>query len=196
MRRGTAGVARRSGTTLRRLDAASVARPATAPTGIEYRGLRRVPLCGCRAAVTPTHRMGKGRRQVSDTIVAYEGNLRCRARHDDSGAILVTDAPKDNHGLGEGFSPRDLLSVSLGGCILSIMGIAARSMDIDIAGATATVSKEMANAPRRIAHMAVVVKVPGVFDDRQRRKLEAAAHACPVHNALGIAAPITIEWVG
>ncbi len=133
---------------------------------------------------------------MSDTVVGYEGNLRCRAKHDESGAILVTDAPKDNRGLGEGFSPSDLLSVSLGGCVLSIMGITAQSMGIDIAGATATVSKEMANAPRRIAHMAVVVRVPGSFDDRQRRKLEAAAHSCPVHNALGIEAPIIIEWVG
>lgn len=131
---------------------------------------------------------------MSDTVVAYEGKLRCRAKHDCSGAILVTDAPKDNYGRGEGFSPSDLLSVSLGGCILSIMGIAAQAMDIDIAGATATVSKEMANAPRRIAHTAVVVRVPGTFNDRQRRKLEAAAHSCPVHNALGIEAPITIEW--
>lgn len=133
---------------------------------------------------------------MSDTVVAYEGNLRCRAKHDESGAILITDAPKDNQGLGEGFSPSDLLSVSLGGCILSIMGITAQSMDVDIAGATATVSKEMANAPRRIAQMAVIVRVPGRFDDKQRRKLEAAAHACPVHNALGIKAPITIEWIG
>ena len=133
---------------------------------------------------------------MSDTVVAYEGKLRCRTEHDESGSILVTDAPKDNHGLGEGFSPSDLLSVSLGGCILSIMGIAAQSMDVDIARATATISKKMANAPRRIAHMAVVVKVPGTFDDRQRRKLEAAAHACPVHNALGIEAPISIVWAG
>ena len=103
---------------------------------------------------------------MTDTVVAYEGKLRCRAKHDESGAILVTDARKDNHGLGKGFSPSDLLSVSLGGCILSIMSIAAQSMGIDIAGAIATVSKEMANAPRRIAHIAMVVRVPGLFDDR------------------------------
>jgi putative redox protein len=74
------------------------------------------------------------------------------------------------------------------------MGIAARSMDIDIPGATATIAKEMANAPRRFAHLSVVVRIPGNFDARQRRKLEAAAHACPVHNALGIDAPIVFEW--
>ena len=74
---------------------------------------------------------------MSGTVVVYAGKLRCRAEHDESGAILVTDALKDNHGLGEGFSPSDLLSVSLGGCILSIMGIAAQSMNGDIARAAA-----------------------------------------------------------
>jgi uncharacterized OsmC-like protein len=131
-----------------------------------------------------------------DTVVSYEGSLRCRAEHADSGAVVLTDAPKDHHGQGESFSPSELLSVSLGSCILSVMGIAARSMNIDIIGATATVGKEMANAPRRIARIAVTVRVPGSFDDRQRAKLEAAAHACPVHNVLGIEAPIKIEWMG
>ncbi len=131
-----------------------------------------------------------------ETIVSYEGNLRCRSEHADSGTIVLTDAPRDNHGQGESFSPSELLSLSLGSCILSIMGIAARSMDTDIVGATAIVTKEMANAPRRIARIAVTVRVPGHFDERQRAKLEAAAHACPVHNVLGIAAPITIDWIG
>jgi uncharacterized OsmC-like protein len=131
-----------------------------------------------------------------DTVVTYDGNLRCWAKHAESGAVVLTDAPKDHHGQGETFSPSELLSVSLGSCILSIMGIAARSMSIDITGATATVSKEMVNAPRRIARIAVAVRVPGSFDDRQRAKLEAAAHACPVHNVLGIEAPITVEWAG
>jgi len=131
-----------------------------------------------------------------DTVVSYEGSLRCRSEHADSGAVVLTDAPKDNQGHGESFSPSEMLSVSLGSCILSIMGIAARSMNTDIVGATATVTKEMANAPRRIARIAVAVRVPGSFDDKQRAKLEAAAHACPVHNVLGIDAPITINWIG
>lgn len=131
-----------------------------------------------------------------ETIVSYEGNLRCRSEHAESGTIVLTDAPRDNHGQGESFSPSELLSLSLGSCILSIMGIAARSMDVDIVGATAIVTKEMANAPRRIASIAVTVRVPGSFNERQRAKLTAAAHACPVHNALGIEAPITIDWIG
>jgi putative redox protein len=108
---------------------------------------------------------------MTDMVVSYEGALRCRARHEESGTILVTDAPRDHHGQGESFSPSDLLSVSLGSCILSIMAIAARSIDTDIPGATATVAKEMEtipNMPRRISRIAVEVRIPGTFDRRQR----------------------------
>jgi len=131
---------------------------------------------------------------VSETTVKYEGSLRCSAKHKESGVIVVTDAPKDNHGNGASFSPSELLSVSLGSCILSIMGIMARSLDIDITGATASIEKEMANAPRRIARISVHVHVPGAFEEDQQRKLEAAAHACPVHNILNVDAPISFSW--
>lgn len=131
---------------------------------------------------------------MSNTVVSYEGNLRSQAQHGESGSVIVMDAPKELGGLEEGFSASDLLGVSLGGCILGIMGVAARSMNIDIPGATATITKEMANAPRRFTHLSVVVRIPGDFDASQRRRLEAAAHACPVHKALGIDAPIVFEW--
>lgn len=131
---------------------------------------------------------------MTDTVVLYEGALRCRTKHAGSGVVVLTDAPKDNNGQGEGFSPSELLSVSLGSCILSIMGIAAQSMDIDIVGATATLTKIMSNAPRKISSISVHVEVPGKFDSRQRIKLEAAAHACPVHAVLGIEAPIVVDW--
>jgi putative redox protein len=131
---------------------------------------------------------------VSETTVRYEGSLRCSAEHAESGVVVVTDAPKDNHGNGLRFSPSELLSVSLGSCILSIMGIVARSLDIDITGATASVEKEMANTPRRIARISVHVHVPGAFEEGQRRKLETAAHACPVHNILNVEAPILFSW--
>lgn len=127
--------------------------------------------------------------------VVNDGDLRCHATHE-SGAVIVTDAPRDHHGGGQSFSPSELLSVSLGGCVLSIMAIAARAMDRDLAGASAAVTKEMADAPRRIAGMAVTVRVPGTFDARERAKLEAAAHACPVHRALAVPVVMTFEWVG
>lgn len=133
---------------------------------------------------------------MTEIVVSYEGGLRCRSEHGDSGAVVFTDAPKDHHGRGEGFSPSELLSVSLGSCVLTIMEIAARSITAEIAGATATLAKEMANNPRRIAGISVVVCIPGAFDKNQQRKLEAAAHACPVHKALGIDVPIVIKWTG
>jgi putative redox protein len=131
---------------------------------------------------------------VSKTTVRYEGSLRCSAEHGESGVVVVTDAPKDNQGNGASFSPSELLSVSLGSCILSIMGIMARSLDIDITGASASVEKEMANAPRRIARISVHVHVPVALEEDQRRKLESAAHACPVHNILNVDAPISFSW--
>jgi putative redox protein len=130
---------------------------------------------------------------MSDIAVTYEGSLHCTATHK-SGTVLTTDAPKDNQGNGESFSPSDLLSVSLGSCILSIMGIAARSLGVDISGATAHVEKEMADAPRRISRIAVKVRVPGVLDQRQRSRLEEAAHACPVHSVLKVDVPILFDW--
>ncbi|MGO4211345.1 OsmC family protein [Terriglobus sp. 2YAB30_2] len=133
---------------------------------------------------------------MSETLVHYQGGLRCRAEHAESGTVVITDAPKDNHGKGESFSPSEMLAVSLGSCILSIMAIAAQSMDIDITGATATVEKEMANAPRRFSKLAVTVHVPYALSEEQARRLERAAHACPVHNILKpeIDATITFRW--
>ncbi len=123
----------------------------------------------------------------------YEGGLRCHVAHPDNGAVLVMDASKELGGPGENFSPSDLLSVSLGGCVLSIMAMAARvAAGLDLAGATATVTKQMGNAPRRITTLGVTVRVPGQYDAAQRKRLEAAAAACPVHAVLGINAPIAI----
>lgn len=133
---------------------------------------------------------------MSGTLVTYVGELRCRSEHAESGVVVTTDAPKDNQGLGESFSPSDLLAVSLGSCVLTMMGIAARSMGACIADATATVEKEMANNPRRIAKIAVAVRVPHDFEPDQILRLEAAAHACPVHNCLDPAldTPMTFTW--
>src|ERR1700761_299735 len=91
----------------------------------------------------------------------YQGDLHTKATHGPSGAELTTDAPKDNQGRGESFSPTDLVATALGSCMLTVMGIMARTLDVDIAGATATVEKEMAAAPsRRIARLAVTIHVP------------------------------------
>lgn len=118
--------------------------------------------------------------------IKYEGSLRTSAKHGHSGAVIVTDAPVDNHGLGTTFSPTDLVATALGSCILTIMGIAARNHDIDIQGATAKVEKVMGSDPRHIAKISIDITMPAnSYTDTQRRILDKAAHHCPVAMSLG-----------
>ena len=131
--------------------------------------------------------------------VTYEGGLRTRAVHGPSGCELITDAPTDNHGKGESFSPTDLVAAALGSCMLTIMGIAADKHGWSLVGATASVEKGMVADPaRRIGELAVVLRVPGDFDERARTVLERAAMGCPVHKTLGatVELPVRIEWTG
>jgi putative redox protein len=127
----------------------------------------------------------------------YEGDLHCRAVHGPSGTVLATDAPKDNQGRGESFSPTDLVATALGSCILTVMGILARTLEIDLAGTTATVGKEMMNAPvRRIQRLSVKINVPHQVSAENKLKLERAAHTCPVHQSLhpDVEKPIEFVW--
>ena len=129
--------------------------------------------------------------------VAYEGGLRCRATHGPSGEELLTDAPVDNHGRGESFSPTDLVATALGTCMLTLMGIAAERHDLDIRGATASVEKRMVTEPRRrIGALEVVLRVPGELSEKERRMLERAALTCPVHASLhpDVDLPVRFEW--
>ena len=117
--------------------------------------------------------------------IEYKGDLRCQAEHEPSRQILVTDAPKDNMGRGEAFSPTDLLATALGTCIATTMAIVARRDSLEMAGFKVSVEKEMASQPtRRIGRLIVNISMPHGLTDVQRRKLEAAAHACPVHKSL------------
>jgi putative redox protein len=127
----------------------------------------------------------------------YQGDLHCRAVHGPSGTELATDAPVDNQGRGESFSPTDLVATALGSCILTILGIQARTLNLDITGTTATVEKEMtATAPRRIQRLAVKVHVPSTPSPEDRQRLENAAHTCPVHRSLhpDVEKPIEFIW--
>lgn len=126
----------------------------------------------------------------------YEGDLHCRAVHGPSGTALATDAPKDNQGRGESFSPTDLVATALGTCILTTMAIMARTLNVEITGARATVEKEMTPAPRRIGSLATTIHMPAALDPDTQLKLERAAHTCPVHRSLhpDVNAPITILW--
>jgi putative redox protein len=116
--------------------------------------------------------------------IEYEGDLHCRLHHGPSGAEIVTDAPPDNQGKGEAFSPTDLLAASLGSCIITIMGIYARRKAIDLKGSRVRVSKEMVYDPlRRIGHLLVEIDLPDV-DPTLRPALETAGHSCPVERSL------------
>ena len=129
--------------------------------------------------------------------ITYRGELRCRAVHGPSGSKLVTDAPADNMGKGESFSPTDLVSTALGTCVLTIMGILSQKHDIDLSGTTVTVHKEMATEPvRRIGRLAVAITVPMAVSLEDRKRLEHGAHTCPVlkslHPDVGIS--ISFHW--
>jgi len=128
--------------------------------------------------------------------VVYEGDLHCTAIHGPSGDRIVTDAPVDNRGRGEHFSPTDLLGTAMGTCILTILGIAAQERGIDLKGARAEIVKEMGAVPRRhIAHLSVRLHLPAHLDERQRRLMETAAHTCPVHASLGEHTKVEMEFV-
>lgn len=115
----------------------------------------------------------------------YEGELRTLCTHESSGQTLRTDAPKDNHGKGEYFSPTDLLATALGSCILTLMGIAAQKYQVDITGAHVSVEKIMSSTPpRRINTLTVAVQVPQAFDVAIQAGIEKAALTCPVHESL------------
>ena len=133
--------------------------------------------------------------------LVYEGQLHCVATHGPSGATLSTDAPVDNHGKGESFSPTDLVATALGACVMTIMGIVADRHQLDLTGTRIHVTKEMIQQPvRRIGRLAVTVTVPADKAERlsetDRSKLETAARHCPVHQSLhpDIDAPISFSW--
>lgn len=127
----------------------------------------------------------------------YDGGLRCRATHLASGNGLVTDAPVDNQGRGESFSPTDLVATALGTCITTIMGIVAERRGLDLTAMTWSVEKRMiADPARRIASLLVDVTLPATLGDADRKALERAAHHCPVHASLDprIDAPIRFTY--
>jgi len=131
--------------------------------------------------------------------IKYLGDLRCEARHEPSGTVITTDAPVDNEGRGESFSPTDLAATSLGACMLTIMGIAARKQGVDLGETTVKVLKEMtAQPPRRIAKLTVVFTVPLPASHEKRAMLEEAARNCPVHLSLdpGVEQEMRFDWVG
>lgn len=115
----------------------------------------------------------------------YLGNLRVECVHQQSGTVIVTDAPTDNGGKGEAFSPTDLCATALGACALTIMGKYGETHGCDISGATVQIEKKMGVNPRRITGIDVTFTFPDrEFTDKQKAGLEKAALTCPVHHSL------------
>ena len=112
--------------------------------------------------------------------VTYDGNLRCTAIHELSGAKLITDAPVDNMGKGESFSPTDLLATSMLTCIMTIVAIRADSKEIDVTGMTGSVEKSMAANPRRVSKLEVIVNLPANMNMDDRAWLITEGCNCPV----------------
>ena len=112
--------------------------------------------------------------------VTYLGNLRTESVHLQSGSKMITDAPVDNHGKGEAFSPTDTVATALATCMITVMGIKANSMDVDIKGVTAEVTKIMSSSPRMISEIVVKVEFPITFAEKTRKILENTGMNCPV----------------
>jgi putative redox protein len=127
--------------------------------------------------------------------ITYLGELRTSCEHLQSGTTILTDAPTDNHGKGEAFSPTDLVATSLGSCMISIMAIKSKDLDVDLTNATIEITKIMQAEPRKIAKIIVVLQLP---DTTEKNKviLERAAMTCPVFLSLhpDIEKEVTFNW--
>ena len=128
--------------------------------------------------------------------VTYTGGLRTNRVHIRSGKSFNTDAPLDNHGLGQAFSPTDTVATGLASCMFSVMGLKARGLELDLENSTAEVIKHMEVGPRRITRIDVKFNMPKIISDKNRKILEHTARTCPVHYSLhpDIVRNITFQW--
>jgi putative redox protein len=132
---------------------------------------------------------------MSTSIVKYLGQLRTTAVHLQSNSEVITDAPIDNHGKGEAFSPTDLVATALASCMITVMGIKAEDMGVDLSGTHATIQKHMSVTPRRISEIEVVVNLNKNYDAKSRKLLEATALTCPVGQSLHPETKQTLSFV-
>lgn len=133
---------------------------------------------------------------MSTAKVTYLGNLRTENEHLKSGTTFITDAPTDNNGKGEAFSPTDTVATGLANCMITVMGIKARDMQVNMDGTTALVTKTMAADPRRISKIEVILNFPSGIDIKSRKILENTGRTCPVLYSLHpeIEKAITFNW--
>ena len=125
---------------------------------------------------------------------AYDGNLRCSATHIPSGQTFVTDAPVDNMGKGESFSPTDLLATSMLNCMMTIIAIAADSKEIDVSGMRGSVEKHMASGPRRVSKLEVEISLPTELNSEDRAWLIKRGLACPVHKSVSQEMEVEVQF--
>lgn len=116
--------------------------------------------------------------------ITYDGDLRTKAIHLRSGSEIATDAPVDNKGKGENFSPTDLFATSLGACMLTIMGITAKTLNLCIDGSTIELQKKMSGSPRRVSDIIIIFNIKGKLSDKDKTKLIRAAEYCPVSKSI------------
>jgi uncharacterized OsmC-like protein len=131
---------------------------------------------------------------MATSKVIYSGDLRCESEHLQSGTIIYTDAPTDNHGKGEAFSPTDLCATSLAQCMLTTIAILGKDRGISIDGSYAEVQKNMNPKPRKIAEIVCDVHMKGNFNDDQKRFIEETAYNCPVALSLSSDLKKTINF--
>ncbi|MGB5821163.1 MAG: OsmC family protein [Saonia sp.] len=129
--------------------------------------------------------------------VTYTGALRTTCTHLRSGSDFITDAPIDNNGLGQAFSPTDTVATGLASCMLTVMGIKANDLEVDLTDSTAEVTKHMAPNPRRISKIEISLSLPSSISDKHRKILENTANTCPVHQSLhpDIEKEIVFNWI-
>jgi uncharacterized OsmC-like protein len=128
--------------------------------------------------------------------VTYLGELRTSSTHIQSGTEIISDAPTDNNGKGEAFSPTDTVANALASCMMTVMGIKARDLEVDLTNSTAAVTKIMGTEPRRITEIHVKFEMSVAADQRTRLILERTAMTCPVLNSLhpDIKKEVTFKW--
>lgn len=128
--------------------------------------------------------------------VTYNGDLRTECVHLKSNDSFVTDAPVDNNGLGQAFSPTDTVATGLASCMLTMMGIKANGLEVDLKGSTAGVTKHMAASPRRISKIEVELHLPKKISEKDRKIFQHTANTCPVLYSLhpDIEKVITFNW--
>lgn len=131
------------------------------------------------------------------SVVVYEGGLRTTCTHLQSQSAIETDAPTDNHGKGERFSPTDLMATSLATCMLTVMGIKARTMNIELDGVKTEVEKIMKADPRRVGGINIRFHIPETLqglDEKEKTILKNTAHTCPVAQSIHPDIEVNVDW--